>query len=1525
MATSVGWAQGDSNETPTETTKLTQKNIDGKLCIFANGNPVTVTAAEPEQITITVDDSDDHLTVANTSNLFGGSYGKSVSSSTITMASGTIRRIYGGGYGIDANQNGDVTGTAAITISGGTITNILSGGGNQYAKTEKASIKITGTDTKVQCLYAGGVGYPATKKLVRTWDEAVCGTKDVEINITDATLTEGLGCGGGQGYTYTGTSTVTITNATLGSFYGVLANGYANDINATLTGCTFKKLVDNCYEFATINRGAVNNASFTFDGCTFESHNEMNAGVGPILGWDNSDTSGDPKPAIEGNITWKFINTNGDAPEMHLGPGLSNANVEVTGAKTKLIKFKQVKVDVTDFSIEKDKTWTLGNGLSIEDDVTFTNNGTLVVNGTLTISKVDQLAMALSSVTKGGIIDLLSVTSANMLSKLNEGDKKELTAGICILCSDATVYTDETSAQQSIVDGTIQYIKLDGGTYSLKEPEALTVAPTIKIKPTASTIEAGQPLSASILKGGEAKVTVKETEVVVNGVFSWKDPSAKATVDTKSYDVVFTPTDLTKYEVVNTQVEIKDIKQYYTVTIGKCDNGKIEVTNGNSAGKYEDKKVLSVKAIPNDHYDFSAWGTGITGDAINGSYTVSKNDVLTATFVAKEYKVTIGENVKVTKQDGTSISTGNLPYGSVLNVVAAPKGEVGSLKSLTCNDKEVINNTVTVDGALNIQATFNAVVPSTYRVSLGENVKNGKIQLFDKNGNAIAFGSALTEGTVISVVTVPDPGYELDGSATAEGATYENGKFTVAKAAVTVSATFKPKKYTVTTVAENATITLDKSGKQEYGTSIKITEAKAAADYKLLAVVVNGKEIAKDQSFIVKGDTKVNAVVQKLPEVVFTDVNQTYTYNKAAQAFVVRTVPAGISGITVTYKQGENAVQSPTDAGTYKVFATLAANASYASMDAKEIGTLTIEKAPYPAAIPTVGQIVTNNDNENEYHWRSEAVGNFRTAYYKLPSNSNYREPEFVIPSTSDLENNLTKVTLGEGSWVKTRSTTTTVSLTLNATGGSVSVWNGDVQVTNVTPLYAGQKLTLKAIPTDATYSTRPVWSDNVKVDKDGVASITLPDKDATVTATFATKDDAPLIPQNYTSIYTGTAFGIDAAPTVLSDVSGWVVSFEQEGVPVNEPTAVGNYTMKASRSEDDVYKATTVTVGILRITEAKAVISDVVGTDITTIQTLNQSVISGTANVEGTFSWVNPDTKLAAKDYTDIAVLFTPADNNYAPVTGKATVKVTALANNVAVRTIELTENDPVNGNGVVLTLNGTEVTAGTTVKTGDKLIATFSAKPDFTASAKINGASYASGNEYEVKDEDSNVSIAITYTQKSNPSPTPNPEPGDDVTYVTGISLDATSKTLAVGESFALKATVKPADADNKKVSWSSSDATIASVDKDGNVKALKAGTCKITATTEDGDYTATCVVTVTIATGIDEILTANRIYTDYRQIIVEPTTMLEVLISDLNGRIIYNGRTAEKISVSVSGGMYIVRLIDGKRVAATKVIVK
>ena len=83
--------------------------------------------------------------------------------------------------------------------------------------------------------------------------------------------------------------------------------------------------------------------------------------------------------------------------------------------------------------------------------------------------------------------------------------------------------------------------------------------------------------------------------------------------------------------------------------------------------------------------------------------------------------------------------------------------------------------------------------------------------------------------------------------------------------------------------------------------------------------------------------------------------------------------------------------------------------------------------------------------------------------------------------------------------------------------------------------------------------------------------------------------------------------------------------------------------------------------------------------------------------------------------------------------------------------------------------------------------------------------------------------------------------------VVPVTGVTLDKTEASLKIGETATLAATVAPADATNKIVSWASSDEAIATV-KDGMVTAAAAGEATITVTTEDGHKTAECVVTVT-----------------------------------------------------------------------------
>lgn len=83
-----------------------------------------------------------------------------------------------------------------------------------------------------------------------------------------------------------------------------------------------------------------------------------------------------------------------------------------------------------------------------------------------------------------------------------------------------------------------------------------------------------------------------------------------------------------------------------------------------------------------------------------------------------------------------------------------------------------------------------------------------------------------------------------------------------------------------------------------------------------------------------------------------------------------------------------------------------------------------------------------------------------------------------------------------------------------------------------------------------------------------------------------------------------------------------------------------------------------------------------------------------------------------------------------------------------------------------------------------------------------------------------------------------------------VESVSLNETSKSMYVdGPDFQLEATVAPANATNKNVTWSSSNPAVASVDENGLVHAeAEGGPVTITATTEDGSKTAECTVVVT-----------------------------------------------------------------------------
>lgn len=91
----------------------------------------------------------------------------------------------------------------------------------------------------------------------------------------------------------------------------------------------------------------------------------------------------------------------------------------------------------------------------------------------------------------------------------------------------------------------------------------------------------------------------------------------------------------------------------------------------------------------------------------------------------------------------------------------------------------------------------------------------------------------------------------------------------------------------------------------------------------------------------------------------------------------------------------------------------------------------------------------------------------------------------------------------------------------------------------------------------------------------------------------------------------------------------------------------------------------------------------------------------------------------------------------------------------------------------------------------------------------------------------------------------------------HATGVTLDKTSASVKQGKTITLTATVEPADAVNKNVTWSSNNTSVATV-SNGVVTGVATGNAKITVTTEDGSYTASCTVTVT--TSLPPVLIAD-----------------------------------------------------------------
>ncbi|MBQ9705710.1 MAG: Ig-like domain-containing protein [Paludibacteraceae bacterium] len=144
----------------------------------------------------------------------------------------------------------------------------------------------------------------------------------------------------------------------------------------------------------------------------------------------------------------------------------------------------------------------------------------------------------------------------------------------------------------------------------------------------------------------------------------------------------------------------------------------------------------------------------------------------------------------------------------------------------------------------------------------------------------------------------------------------------------------------------------------------------------------------------------------------------------------------------------------------------------------------------------------------------------------------------------------------------------------------------------------------------------------------------------------------------------------------------------------------------------------------------------------------------------------------------------------------------------------------------------------------------------------------------------------------------------------HVEGVLLDKDNATLRRGETLTLTATVEPAEAANKNVTWTSSNEAVATVEN-GIVKAVSEGKATITVTTEEGQFTATCLITVNTPTGLED-LTESGVY--YSNGILYNPNGLELTVFSVSGQLITTGNS-DIYLYNTAAGMYIVRSSDNR----------
>lgn len=329
--------------------------------------------------------------------------------------------------------------------------------------------------------------------------------------------------------------------------------------------------------------------------------------------------------------------------------------------------------------------------------------------------------------------------------------------------------------------------------------------------------------------------------------------------------------------------------------------------------------------------------------------------------------------------------------------------------------------------------------------------------------------------------------------------------------------------------------------------------------------------------------------------------------------------------------------------------------------------------------------------------------------------------------------------------------------------------------------------------------------------------------------ATVKYKDGTTTINDGVT--YTQTSFGDD--PVVSVDPATGLVRFLKPGNATVTAT-VADSTGSLSASCDF-----SIEVPITDIT------LDHTDAQITIGETLSIKAIITPANATNQIvSWETSNASVATVEYTKDSY-----DSINVTVTGVShgTATIICKAADGQIRMCTVYVKQPVTGitldtQDTITIRKGQSIYLNATIlpyNADDKTVVWSSSRPEYCT---VDQYGMITG----IEPTGENYEAVITVTSNDNPEIFATCKV-KVIQPITGITLNSTYQEMWVGSKYAIIPDIQPADADNKKVTYISSDPEVASVDENGIVTALKGGTTVIEITTEQYGLKATCTILV------------------------------------------------------------------------------